>query len=61
MLQKIDYLANINTMLMSLLGSEELINTWWKSSNFAFDLMTPEEMWDKDPTRVMGYIESQFK
>lgn len=61
MLQKIDYLANVRVLLLRLLGTQELVDTWWKSENFAFDLMTPEDMWEQDPIRVMGYIEGQFK
>lgn len=59
--QKFTYLLSVRQMLLRLLGTEDLVDIWWKSDNSAFDFGTPEEMWEKDPIRVMGYIEGQFK
>jgi uncharacterized protein (DUF2384 family) len=36
----------LNECLMSLLGSEELVEKWWLSKNKGFDMKTPQEVWD---------------
>lgn len=55
--QKFQLMTDLDRMLISLLGTPKLVDVWWKSPNFAFNLMTPEEMFDKDPMRVFGYVE----
>ena len=50
----------INLVLLSLLGSHELVNQWWTSKNKAFDGQTPEKMFAKEPERVINYIKSQL-
>jgi len=50
----------LNLVLLSLLGSHELVNKWWKSNNKAFDDETPENMFAKQPERVINYIKSQL-
>ena len=47
-------------ILYSLLGSQELVQKWWASSNKAFDEMTPIEMWDRDEARVKNYLLAQL-
>jgi hypothetical protein len=47
-------------ILYSLLGSQELVQKWWSSSNKAFDEMTPIEMWDRDEARVKKYLLAQL-
>jgi len=47
-------------ILYSLLGSNELVQKWWSSSNKAFDEMTPIEMWDRDEARVKKYLLAQL-
>ena len=43
-------------ILYSLLGSDELVQKWWSSSNKAFDDISPIEMWDRDKDRVEKYL-----
>lgn len=50
----------LNLILLSLLGSDELVKKWWKSNNKAFDNETPENMFAKQPERVINYIKSQL-
>ena len=50
----------LNLVLLSLLGSHELVNQWWKSNNKAFDNETPENMFAKQPERVINYVKSQL-
>ena len=49
-----------NRILYALLGSNELVQKWWASSNKAFDDMTPSEMWNKDKDRVKNYLLAQL-
>ena len=49
-----------NRILHALLGSNELVQKWWSSSNKAFDDMTPSEMWDRDKDRVKNYLLAQL-
>ena len=46
----------LNECLMAMLGSEQLVNDWWKSPNKAFDMMTPNEVWEEDYDRVRSYV-----
>jgi hypothetical protein len=40
---------------MALLGSEELVKRWWESPNYAFNLRTPNEVWNesKDSYKIV--------
>ncbi len=49
-----------NRILYALLGSNELVQKWWASSNKAFDEMTPNEMLNRDETRVKNYLLAQL-
>jgi hypothetical protein len=42
--------------LLALLGSNALIELWWKSQNKAFSYRTPEEMLDIDSNVVVNYV-----
>jgi len=51
-----------NSVLMSLLGSEELVDSWWQSPNIAMGMSTPSELWTKDEMGrdfVFTYIKNQ--
>lgn len=37
-------MQHLNNVLLSLLGSQQLVEQWWKSNNKAFDGKTPEEV-----------------
>jgi hypothetical protein len=50
----------LNLVLLSLLGSHELVMQWWESKNKAFDNETPSDMFAKDPQRVIQYIKGQL-
>jgi hypothetical protein len=52
--------TRLNRMLMSLLGSDELVQRWWTSPNRAFDYQTPKQVFDTNPNRVVQYILDQF-
>jgi hypothetical protein len=46
----------LDEALMALVGTPELVNAWWSSPNKAFDMQTPEEVYDVDPNKVRNYI-----
>ena len=47
-------------ILYSLLGSQELVQKWWSSSNKAFDDISPIEMLNRDEARVKKYLLAQL-
>jgi len=46
----------LNSLLFSILGSNELVEQWWDSRNKAFDMMTPNEMLELNSEYVVRYI-----
>jgi len=50
----------LDRLLISLLGSTEMVNLWWLTNNKAFDGRTPAQVYKKDPNRVKEYIFGQF-
>ena len=44
---------DINLMLLSLLGTPEIVKMWWNSPNLAFGLLTPFEA---DQDKVLAYV-----
>lgn len=53
--------SKIDRLLLPLLGSQELIDMWWKTENKAFNNKTPEEILVKDSSLIVTYIFSQYK
>ena len=53
--------SKIDRLLLPLLGSQELIDMWWKTKNKAFNYKTPEEIFVKDSSLIVTYIFSQYK
>jgi hypothetical protein len=52
----------IHRQLLALLGSQTLVEQWWRSPNRAFDMSSPAEVWyqnSQGPERVRKYI-AQF-
>lgn len=48
--------------LLALLGSQSLVEQWWRGPNRAFDMASPEDVWyqnSQGPDRVRKYI-AQF-
>jgi len=48
-----------NSLLLALLGSQDLVDHWWKSKNKAFDMQTPEDFWnisEENQKSVVKYI-----
>lgn len=53
------YRPKMDKFLFALLGSDKLVEAWWASPNKAFELKTPEEVFDLDPDKVINYILTQ--
>lgn len=52
----------IYQQLMALLGSDQLVESWWRAPNRSFDMQSPETVWYENsmgPDRVRKYI-AQF-
>ena len=46
-------------MLRALVGSDELVKTWWESQNLNFNLKTPQEVFDSGEDgqmSIMNYL-----
>jgi hypothetical protein len=51
--------SDINKMLLGLLGSEKLLESWWSSSNKGLDNLTPNDVyWSgaEGRQRVFDYV-----
>ena len=44
-----------NNLLRALVG-ENHMDLWWNSRNKAFDLLTPAEIFELDPNKVLNYL-----
>ena len=44
-----------NDLLQSMMG-KDLVAQWWTGPNRAFEMQTPETVFDKDHERVYAYI-----
>jgi hypothetical protein len=42
--------------LTSLLGSPHLVDRWWQGPNAAFEMQTPEQVFQESPDRVRDYL-----
>ena len=49
-----------DSLLLALLGSQELVDKWWESPNKAFDLLTPEDQAFKDWRKVDYYLKQFY-
>jgi hypothetical protein len=48
---------NANHILKSIIGSNELVDAWWKSPNYFFNFETPESIWESNAKAVYDYLE----
>lgn len=46
----------LSSALIKLLGSEELVELWWKTQNREFGYKTPKETYIINPSKVITYI-----
>ena len=51
-----------NLILSSLLGEDDdLKDRWWRSKNRFFNMESPQEVFDKDPDKVLNYLISYIE
>jgi len=52
-----------NMILKALLGSDELVQQWWARPNKAFEMATPDELWQTPSGRnhVYSYLLDQME
>ena len=48
--------SQLNSLLFQLLGSDELVATWWHTPNKNWNMATPYSVWIRDPESVEKYI-----
>jgi uncharacterized protein (DUF2384 family) len=48
-----EFEIKINQILLSLLGSQELVQKWWSSPNKAFDNEIPDDLYHSDMHNVV--------
>lgn len=46
----------MDALLLNALGNSELVQNWWSSPNWTFDMHTPAEMWQKEQDKVIDYL-----
>jgi hypothetical protein len=54
----------LNKMLMALLGSQEFVDRWWQSPNYAFEMKTPDDVYLsglQGRREVTGYVLSHLE
>lgn len=47
-------LVNCHRLLGAMVG--DLASEWWSSPNVAFDMQTPQDVWQTDAERVYNYL-----
>lgn len=52
----VEQMKRRSDVLLTALVGKELVEKWWESGNKAFDLKTPYEQWQIDPTVVYNYL-----
>jgi hypothetical protein len=48
-----------DNILLALLGSQELVDNWWRGNNKAFDNNAPISIYEKNPMRIKEYLFAQ--
>lgn len=51
----------LDILLLSVLGSKDLVNKWWQSPNKSFNNKTPEQQYQEDREKVVIYITSHTR
>ena len=56
-----DKKEQLNQILLSLLGSQHYVDTWWDSDNYNWGMRTPQEVWDSGPGGQLDVINYLLK
>ena len=49
-------LAALNNVLLAMLGSQDLVDKWWKNPNKRWDGRTPDTIYLIEPQEVINYV-----
>lgn len=47
---------NLNKILLSIFGSYDLVDAWWRSPLPSLDFQKPQDLWGTDPNRVINHV-----
>lgn len=56
--------SDVNKYLYKVLGNNFMVDSWWNTENFHFDLKTPEEVYqsgDQGRQQVYEYVSNAFE
>lgn len=56
--------SDVNKYLYKILGNNFMVDSWWNTENFHFDLRTPEEVYqsgDQGRQQVYEYVSNAFE
>jgi hypothetical protein len=54
-------LEALNKILLAMLGDARLLNMWWDGQNKAFNYLTPREIYQEDPEKVIAYVMEHYR
>lgn len=50
----------VDVMLKSVLGRDDIVEKWWNSQNWHFNLETPSIVWEYDHMAVYNYVSNHL-
>ena len=54
-------LEALNKILLAMLGDARLLDMWWDGQNKAFNYLTPREIYQEDPEKVIRYVMEHYR
>ena len=54
-------LEALNKILIAMLGDARLLDMWWDGQNKAFNYLTPREIYQEDPEKVIKYVMEHYR
>lgn len=54
-------LEALNKILIAMLGDARLLDMWWDGQNKAFNYLTPREIYQEDPEKVIRYVMEHYR
>lgn len=54
-------LAALNNVLLAMLGSQDLVDKWWKNPNKHWDGCTPDTIYLIEPQEVINYVLEHYQ
>lgn len=54
-------LEALNKILLAMLGDARLLDMWWDGQNKAFNYLTPREIYQENPEKVIAYVMEHYQ